>query len=141
MWRRATIFSPLRSKRAMISPLRERAKASGFTRISVRSMCSFAGGIGSGGSRAPAGTGGASRVRASFRTRARRPLGRCDRRSRGGWLGLALLGERPLELDLLLGLAGFGGGRRAAAPAPTPPCPPPPRPARGDESRRISQAA
>src|SRR5258708_17859546 len=115
MWRRATIFSPLRSKRAMISPLRERAKASGFTRIRVRSMCSFAGGIGSGGSGAPAGTGGASRVRASFRTRARRRIGRCDRRSRGGGLGLALLGERPLELDLLLGLAGFGG-RGAAAP-------------------------
>src|SRR5215218_2730023 len=34
----ATIFRPLRSKRAMISPDRPRANASGFTRISVFSM-------------------------------------------------------------------------------------------------------
>src|SRR4051812_27336604 len=34
----ATIFSPLRSKRAMISPVSPRAKASGLTRIRVRSM-------------------------------------------------------------------------------------------------------
>src|SRR5687767_9180239 len=33
----ATILSPLRSKRAMISPVRLRANASGFTRIRVRS--------------------------------------------------------------------------------------------------------
>src|SRR5271166_4090779 len=39
MWRSATIWSPLRSKRAMISPVRPRAKASGLTRISVRSIC------------------------------------------------------------------------------------------------------
>ena len=37
----ATILRPLRSKRAMISPLSPRAKASGFTRIRVRSMGSF----------------------------------------------------------------------------------------------------
>src|ERR1035441_6949386 len=35
MCRSATISSPLRSKRATISPVRPRAKASGFTRISV----------------------------------------------------------------------------------------------------------
>src|SRR5687768_11542454 len=34
---RATIFRPLRSKRAMISPVRPRANASGLTRIRVRS--------------------------------------------------------------------------------------------------------
>src|SRR3712207_9053248 len=34
---RATIFRPLRSKRAMISPVRPRAKATGLTRIRVRS--------------------------------------------------------------------------------------------------------
>src|SRR4051812_17003755 len=34
----ATIVRPLRSKRAMISPVRPRAKASGLTRMSVRSM-------------------------------------------------------------------------------------------------------
>src|SRR3954470_13417959 len=34
----ATIFRPLRSKRAMISPDSPRAKASGLTRIRVRSM-------------------------------------------------------------------------------------------------------
>src|SRR3712207_6495523 len=34
---RATILSPLRSKRAMISPVRPRANASGLTRIRVRS--------------------------------------------------------------------------------------------------------
>src|SRR3954465_8294883 len=34
----ATIFRPLRSKRAMISPVSPRAKASGLTRIRVRSM-------------------------------------------------------------------------------------------------------
>src|SRR5688572_24743663 len=37
----ATIRRPLRSKRAMISPVRPRAKASGFTRIRVRSIRSF----------------------------------------------------------------------------------------------------
>src|ERR671914_535278 len=34
----ATILSPLRSKRAMISPVRPRANASGLTRMSVFSM-------------------------------------------------------------------------------------------------------
>src|SRR4051794_40986935 len=34
----ATMRSPLRSKRAMISPVRPRAKASGFTRIRVLSI-------------------------------------------------------------------------------------------------------
>src|SRR3954453_13949248 len=38
MWRSATIFSPLRSKRATISPVRPRANASGLTRIRVRSI-------------------------------------------------------------------------------------------------------
>src|SRR4051812_16297 len=37
----ATIFRPLFSNRAMISPVRPRAKASGLTRIKVRSMGSF----------------------------------------------------------------------------------------------------
>src|SRR4051794_18035699 len=37
MWRMATIFRPLRSKRATISPVRPRAKASGLTRMRVRS--------------------------------------------------------------------------------------------------------
>src|SRR3954447_23114320 len=35
---RATMRRPLRSKRATISPVRPRAKASGFTRMRVRSM-------------------------------------------------------------------------------------------------------
>src|SRR5215210_3120631 len=39
MWRSAAIRRPLRSKRAMISPVRLRAKASGFTRMRVLSMC------------------------------------------------------------------------------------------------------
>src|SRR4051812_29139072 len=34
----ATILRPFRSKRAMISPVRPRAKASGLTRIRVRSV-------------------------------------------------------------------------------------------------------
>ena len=38
---RATICSPLRSKRAMISPVRPRANASGLTRIRVRSTMQF----------------------------------------------------------------------------------------------------
>src|SRR5919109_2388522 len=38
MYCAATIVSPLRSKRAMISPVRPRANASGFTRISVLSI-------------------------------------------------------------------------------------------------------
>src|SRR5687768_3391623 len=38
MWRRAAMRSPLRSKRAMISPVRPRAKASGLTRIRVFDM-------------------------------------------------------------------------------------------------------
>src|SRR4051794_41004961 len=37
MYLRATISRPLRSKRAMISPVRPRANASGLTRIRVRS--------------------------------------------------------------------------------------------------------
>src|SRR5215216_6986892 len=37
MYCRATILRPLRSKRAMISPVRPRANASGLTRIRVRS--------------------------------------------------------------------------------------------------------
>src|SRR3954468_15692435 len=41
MWFSATIFRPLFSNRAMISPVRPRAKASGLTRIKVRSMGSF----------------------------------------------------------------------------------------------------
>src|SRR4051794_8213142 len=35
---RATMRSPLRSKRAMISPVRPRANASGLTRMRVRSI-------------------------------------------------------------------------------------------------------
>src|SRR3954451_22955513 len=38
MWRMATIRRPLRSKRAMISPVRPRANASGLTRMRVRSI-------------------------------------------------------------------------------------------------------
>src|SRR5918998_3485751 len=52
MWRMATIVRPLRSKRATISPVRPRAKASGLTRMSVLSMESFQSlepGTGSGG--------------------------------------------------------------------------------------------
>src|SRR5271170_6463281 len=37
----ATMRRPLRSNRAMISPVSERAKASGLTRMRVRSMVSF----------------------------------------------------------------------------------------------------
>src|SRR3954462_14580396 len=40
----AAIFRPLRSKRATISPVRPRSKASGFTRIRVRSKSSSMGG-------------------------------------------------------------------------------------------------
>src|SRR3954452_11619681 len=40
----AAIFRPLRSKRATISPVRPRSKASGFTRIRVRSKSSSIGG-------------------------------------------------------------------------------------------------
>src|SRR5215203_4208095 len=38
MYRRAAIVRPLRSKRAMISPVKPRANASGFTRIRVRDI-------------------------------------------------------------------------------------------------------
>src|SRR4051794_40909650 len=38
MYFRATMRSPLRSKRAMISPVRPRANASGLTRMRVRSI-------------------------------------------------------------------------------------------------------
>ena len=46
MWRSATIVSPLRSKRAMISPVRPRAKASGLTRIRFGPWVPLAGGLG-----------------------------------------------------------------------------------------------
>src|SRR4051812_20024151 len=65
---RATIRRPLRSKRAMISPVRPRVNASGFTRMRVRSMrlrCGSGwaaggggGGVGAGGGRAAGGGGG-----------------------------------------------------------------------------------
>src|SRR5215216_7127056 len=51
MWRMAVIFRPLFSNRRMISPVRPRAKASGFTRMRVRSMWSFDSGVSRSGRR------------------------------------------------------------------------------------------
>src|ERR1700689_5246949 len=62
MWRSATISSPLRSKRARISPESPRAKASGFTRIRVLSMVSFGSlGMSGSGARAPSASAAARR--------------------------------------------------------------------------------
>src|SRR5664279_4820168 len=107
MWRSATSFSPLRSKRAIISPLRPRAKASGFTRIRVLSMDSFAGSrCGSGGgARAPAGSPGAPGAR---------PRGRLGS-DRGGGLLVILLGGDGADLGEVVIPCGRAGG--AAAPA------------------------
>src|SRR5579884_2389759 len=55
---RAIRRRPLRSKRAMISPVRLRAKASGFTRMSVRSMGTGPPGARGGISGMPAGSAG-----------------------------------------------------------------------------------
>src|SRR5882762_8793212 len=108
MWRRATIFKPLRSKRAMISPLSERAKASGFTRISVRSMTSFAGSLGSGGGPRAAGPAGSPAGAAAGR------LGGGDGSGRLLSVLDLLARERIVELGQLI----LDRGRRAVAPAP-----------------------
>src|ERR1035437_3459595 len=106
MWRSATSFRPLRSKRAIISPLRPRAKASGFTRISVLSMDSFAGlRCRSGGrARTAAGSPGAPA--------AARPHSRLGSDRGGGLLAVVLLGGDRAELRHV------GLQRRRRAPAP-----------------------
>src|SRR5680860_443454 len=67
---RATIFSPLLSNRARISPVRERSKASGLTKIRVCGMAFLRlryrvvleGGTGSARFRGPAGSRGIAAV-------------------------------------------------------------------------------
>src|SRR6187399_491775 len=106
----AMIFRPLRSKRAMISPDRPRANASGLTRISVFSMASSVSAssatrclAGSGGLRLGLGElGGLRRLRGD-----RRLVGRlattATRGRRGGRarLGLAERADAPRGVDRL----------------------------------------
>src|SRR3954454_19759090 len=92
---RATIVSPLRSKRAMISPVRPFSKASGLTRIRVRSI---GGPLGSGEGLAGRWPGG--RALGGAAVVARRALGLSRRR------GL-LAGRLGLRLTLGLSLRGL----------------------------------
>src|SRR4051794_4278697 len=90
----AMIFRPLRSKRAMISPDRPRANASGLTRISVFSM--------------------ASSVSASSATRRLARGGGPGRFGFGLRIGLGRLGgDRRLVRRLAAAAARRGRGRRA----------------------------
>src|SRR3954465_5689835 len=94
MYLSATMRRPLRSKRAMISPVRLRANASGLTRIRVRSMQVLSGVV----------SGGGGRVRG-----ARRLLGRGAAaasaagggRRHGAGLGLAERAQLPGGVDRL----------------------------------------
>src|SRR3954452_11827656 len=86
---KATIFRPLFSNRAMISPVRPRPKASGLTRIKVRSMgASFRVELGGGLGRRALG--------------ARAPAPAGLRRARGGVgadLGLAVRADPPRRIE------------------------------------------
>src|SRR3954469_868296 len=104
------IFRPLRSKRAMISPDRPRANASGLTRISVFSMASsvsassatrrLAGpgrlGLGLGELRRLGRLGGARGLISRLATAPARA-----RRGRGARLGLAERADAPRGVDRL----------------------------------------
>src|SRR4051794_13254703 len=104
---RATIRSPLRSKRAMISPVRPRANASGLTRISVFSIgeASYERGE-SGAARRSCAAGGAAaaRPRALRRHVADRrllgvPAAAARHRRLAGDLGLAVGADLPLGIQ------------------------------------------
>src|SRR4051812_25510934 len=104
---RATIRSPLRSKRAMISPVRPRANASGLTRISVFSIgeASYERGE-SGAARRSCAAGGAARPRALRRHVADRrllgvPAAAARHRRLAGDLGLAVGADLPLGIQRL----------------------------------------
>src|SRR6185312_8229372 len=103
MLRSATIASPLRSKRAMISPDRPRAKASGFTRINVRCI-----GVPLVGGRSAAWARPAGRARA-----ARRLGGRDRRRARVLLIGLLLDVGGAVGRSDRLALAVLARGLRA----------------------------
>src|SRR5215207_4531377 len=109
----ATIVRPLRSKRPRISPVRRRAKASGLTRISVRSMRGSPVGsvrsarrgraltLGAGRALDGARVGRASRSR---RARAGRGLPGLPRRGRTSRTRAASLGRgRLADLGLAIG--------------------------------------
>src|SRR3954469_8314966 len=86
----ATIFRPLRSKRAMISPVRPRANASGLTRMRVRST-------GSPSSRCSEFAGLDGRL---FVLGTPAPA-RAPRRDRARHLGLAVRADRPRRVQRL----------------------------------------
>src|SRR3954454_11516172 len=102
---------PLRSKRAITSPVRARWKASGFTRISVR--LTFGAPLGSFGRWRPLGCRGSLRGRWCRRLRLRRLLAFARRRLPFRFPGpvaerrLAVGAERPAGID---GLAAARAG-------------------------------
>src|SRR5215207_10003108 len=95
MYRSAAIRRPLRSKREMISPVRLRAKASGFTRIRVRSIVSPVYSLSARGTRRRLGHGVLGRRGATAAPAAAR-----GGRSRPG-LGLAVGAQAPGGVDRL----------------------------------------
>src|SRR3954454_21061619 len=86
----ATMRRPLRSKRAMISPVRPRANASGLTRMRVRSTTSPS-------------VQGSEFARLDGRLSALRapPPPRAPRLDRAGHLGLAERADRPRRIERL----------------------------------------
>src|SRR5688572_13638059 len=93
MWRIAAILRPLRSKRAMISPVRPRANASGLTRMRVRSIeVLWSGSAGAG--RRFGGDGGLICRRGA-------PAAAGRGRGRGPGLGLAVGAQLPGGVDRL----------------------------------------
>ena len=123
---RATILRPLRSKRAMISPVRLRSKASGLTRIRVLSTWLLSVGVTARGGRSavprrrcrPAAGGGLAVGRGADRGRARVPArarrSGPARRAGPAWpdLGLAVGADLPARVERLAAL-----GARLLEPA------------------------
>src|SRR3954453_3134221 len=87
----ATMCRPLRSKRAMISPVRPRANASGLTRMRVRST----------GSPSVQGSEFAGLDGRLFGLRASPPARRAPRRGPSGPPALAVRADRPRRVERL----------------------------------------
>src|SRR4051794_4195855 len=100
---RATIRRPLRSKRAMISPVRPRANASGLTRMRVRSMggCVLLGGLLRGRLVRGGGLEGGSRLGRELLVGGRSPPPAAGRRRDAGDLGLAVRADAPVGIERL----------------------------------------
>ena len=90
--RSATIRRPLRSKRAMISPVRPRANASGLTRISVRSM---AGSVSASSAARRLARAAASPARRSAAPRRRPSTGPSSGGGGGAWRTASARSSRP----------------------------------------------